>query len=39
VMAAAKRKSPLVRDVVLEHISMLAAVAPGQLVRYPESGA
>src|SRR6478735_8108387 len=34
VMAAAKRKSPLVRDVVLEHISMLTAVAPGQLVRY-----
>jgi len=34
VMAASKRKSPLVRDVVLEHISMLTAVAPGQLVRY-----
>ena len=27
VMAAAKRKSPLVRDVVLEHISMVTAVA------------
>lgn len=32
VMAAAKRRTPLVRDVVLEHISMLTAVAPGQLV-------
>jgi len=34
VTAASKRKSPLVQDVVLEHISMLTAVAPGQLVRY-----
>ena len=34
VMAASKRRSPLVREVVLEHISMLTAVAPGQLVRY-----
>jgi len=34
VMAAAKRRTPLVRDVILEHISMLTTVAPGQLVRY-----
>ena len=38
VISAAKRGSPLVRNVVLEHISMLTAVAPGQLVRYRKPG-